>query len=125
MIGIKTIVLECKDISALLSFYSELLRWPVVFEVETFVRIQSPDNITGLAFQFDDEYLPPKWPTERTNQQMMAHLDIGVSDKEEMKMAIEKAIRLGAKIADTQYGNDEWITMIDPAGHPFCFVIWN
>ena len=125
MIKLKTAILECGDILSLCSFYAELLQWPVVFKVETFIRIQSPDNCTGIAFQFDEKYVPPKWPTELQEQQMMAHLDFAVDEKEEMKNAVEKAIQLGAKIADTQYGNDEWVTMIDPAGHPFCFVLWN
>ena len=125
MIKLKTVVLETNDIAALCSFYSELLQWPIVFQVDTFIRIQSPQNGTGIAFQFDEDYIPPMWSTESGKQQMMAHLDFGVADKSEMKNAVEKAIRLGAKIADTQCGNEEWITMFDPAGHPFCFVIWN
>ena len=125
MIKLKTVILETNDISTLCSFYSELLQWPIVFQVDTFVRIQAPQNGTGIAFQFDEDYTPPKWPTEKGKQQMMAHLDLGVADKSEMKKAIEKAVKLGAKIADVQYGNEEWITMLDPAGHPFCFVIWN
>lgn len=56
---------------------------------------------------------------------MMAHLDFAVADKDELKEATENAIELGAKIADKQYGGEEWVTMIDPAGHPFCFVVWD
>ena len=125
MIKLKTVVLETNDISALCSFYSELLGWPIVFQVETFIRIQSPQNDTGIAFQLDEDYIPPKWPTEKNKQQMMAHLDLGVADKVEMDKAIEKAFQLGASISETQYGNGEWVTLLDPAGHPFCFVIWS
>ena len=56
---------------------------------------------------------------------MMVHLDFAVADKNELKEAIEKAIMLGGKMANKQYGGEEWVTMLDPAGHPFCFVVWS
>lgn len=31
-----------------------------------------------------------------------------------------KAIQLGADIASNQFGGTDFITMIDPSGHPFC-----
>jgi len=55
----------------------------------------------------------------------MVHLDFAVADKNELKEAIEKAIMLGGKMANKQYGGEEWVTMLDPAGHPFCFVVWS
>lgn len=54
---------------------------------------------------------------------MMAHLDYGV-DRGELQETVEKPLRLGTKVADVQHGGDEWITMIDPSGHPFCILIW-
>ena len=56
---------------------------------------------------------------------MMAHLDFAVADRSALKEAADKAIGLGAKVAGEQYGGDDWITMLDPDGHPFCFVIWD
>ncbi|GLB32461.1 glyoxalase/bleomycin resistance/dioxygenase family protein [Lacrimispora amygdalina] len=124
-IKLKTVILECRDIPQLLSFYTGLLHWPVVFEIDTFVGIHSNQDEMGIAFQYDENYIPPTWPSKPGHQQMMAHLDFAVDDKNELKEAMEKAIKLGAKIADEQYGGEEWVTMLDPAGHPFCFVVWN
>ncbi|MBE5985418.1 MAG: VOC family protein [Paenibacillaceae bacterium] len=124
-IKLKTVILECRDIPQLVSFYTSLLHWPVVYELETFVGIHSDEDEMGIAFQYDENYIPPTWPARPGQQQMMAHLDFAVADKSELKEAVEKAIILGAKIADEQYGGEEWITMLDPAGHPFCFVVWN
>ncbi len=124
-IKLKTVILECRDIPQLVSFYTSLLHWPVVYELETFVGIHSNEEDMGIAFQYDENYIPPTWPTKPGQQQMMAHLDFAVADKSELKEAVEKAVMLGAKTADEQYGGEEWITMIDPAGHPFCFVVWN
>lgn len=124
-IKFKTVILECRDLPQLLTFYKRLLHWPEVFTEETFVRIQSPEGGAGIAFQYDEDYIPPIWPSKPGLQQMMAHLDLAVSDKKELQQAVELAIQLGAKKADQQYGGEEWITMIDPAGHPFCFVVWD
>jgi catechol 2,3-dioxygenase-like lactoylglutathione lyase family enzyme len=123
-IKLKTVILECCDIPQLLSFYTGLLNWPVVYEVDTFVGICSDKGEVGIAFQYDENYIPPIWPSQPERQQIMVHLDFAVTDKEELKEAVEKAIMLGAKIASEQYGGEDWVTMVDPAGHPFCFVVW-
>lgn len=121
---LKTVILECRDMKQLVDFYSGLLDWPVVFEENEFVRIQSPETGMGIAVQYEEDYIPPVWPPEKGKQQMMAHLDFGVG-RAELKEAVDKAVGLGARISDTQYGGDEWITMLDPAGHPFCIIVWN
>ncbi|WP_024295100.1 VOC family protein [Lacrimispora indolis] len=124
-IKLKTIILECRNIPQLLSFYTGLLHWPVVFEIDTFVGIHSMEEDIGIAFQYDKNYISPTWPSQPGQQQMMSHLDFAVTDKSELKEATEKAIELGARIANGQYGGEEWVTMLDPADHPFCFVVWN
>lgn len=124
MLQLRTVILECTDIPQLLNFYSQLLSWPVVFKEDTFVRIESEDTGMGIAFQYDEDYIPPAWPSQVGKQQMMSHLDFAVKDKKELEATTKKALQLGAKVANEQYGNGEWITLLDPAGHPFCFVIW-
>lgn len=125
MLEFKTVILECKDVKSLVSFYSAFLGWQVVFEEEAFVRIQSPTTDVGIAFQFDEHYVPPVWPSQISQQQLMAHLDFGVATKAELKEMVQKALNLGAAIADNQYGGGDWTTMLDPAGHLFCIVIWD
>lgn len=121
---LETVILECKDMEPLITFYSEFLGWPVVYQQNEFIRIQSPENGMGIAVQYAEDYIPPVWPSETGKQQMMAHLDFGVSRKE-LKETVDRAVKLGARVSDTQYGEDEWITMVDPAGHPFCILVWN
>lgn len=125
MLEFKTVILESRDIKSLLSFYSSLLEWPVVFEQKTFVRIQSPINGMGIAFQYDENYTPPVWPDQLGEQQMMIHLDFAVSNKKELLEATQKALQLGAEISENQYGDGEWVTLFDPSGHPFCIVVWD
>lgn len=123
-ITLRTVVLECRDMPQLLSFYQNLLGWPVVYEEETFIRIQSPDTKMEIGIQYDNAYTPPVWPTQPGRQQMMAHLDFDLPNRKSLKEAVEKALSLGAEMAAEQYGCGEWVTLLDPAGHPFCFVVW-
>lgn len=39
---------------------------------------------------------------------------------DDILMMVKKAESLGAIKANDQFGGDEFITMFDPAGHPFC-----
>ena len=124
---LESVILECADEKVLADFYSKLTGWPIVLveEEEAFIRLQSPKTGVGIACQRDEDYVPPIWPSGRKGQQMMAHLDFGVEDKEEMQAMVEKAVALGATIPEVQYGGEEWITLLDPEGHPFCFVYWD
>lgn len=45
------------------------------------------------------------------------HFDFQVPD---VAVAVEYAKSLGAVKARAQFGGSELVTMIDPAGHPFC-----
>ena len=119
MITLGGTVLECKDAAALATFYKEFLGWEIDFHGEGFVILRSPDSTAAIAFQRDSDYIPPVWPAKEGEQQMMEHIDFNVKDREEMDLYVKKAVSLGARIAEEQYGGDKWITMIDPAGHPF------
>lgn len=122
---LKTVILECSHIHQLSSFYSDFLGWPIVFKEENFIRLHPPESDMGIAVQYAEDYVAPVWPSESEKQQMMVHLDFGVKDKKELAEWVDRAIKSGAKLAEMQYGDGEWITMIDPAGHPFCIVVWD
>ena len=121
-ITLETVILECRDMEELVHFYSKFLDWPEVYRDPEFVRIQAPDSPTGIAVQYAPDYIPPVWPAQPEQQQMMAHLDFSVGRKD-LQEALDTALRLGARIAEAQYGGDEWVTLLDPAGHPFCLLI--
>lgn len=95
-IRLKTVILECSDIPQLLSFYTGLLDWPVVYEQETFVGIHSNDEEMGIAFQYDENYIPPVWPSQLGHQQMMVHLDFAVADKQNyfLSQSLHRFIKL-------------------------------
>ena len=64
-----------------------------------------------MAFQLAPDHVPPQWPGQERPQQF--HIDLQVDDTE---AAAELAVGLGAtRLAE----GPSWITLADPAGHPF------
>jgi Glyoxalase-like domain len=69
-------------------------------------------------FQQVSDCTPPQWPDPAHPQQ--GHLDVIVNDPGRLKAAEAQAEELGAsRLAD----GATWITLADPAGHPFCLSI--
>lgn len=62
-------------------------------------------------------YVRPIWPEEEGKQQKQMHFDFQVPD---VPKAVKKAEALGAVKMEAQFGGNEFTTMLDPAGHPFC-----
>lgn len=113
---INSTVLGAPDPSALADFYQKLLGWIRVTDEPDWVRLDPPGGGTGLGFQLEEKHVPPVWPADEGDQQMMMHLDILVEDLNE---AVKWALESGATLADFQPQLDNRV-MIDPAGHPFC-----
>ena len=125
-ISLNAIVLECKDVAALSNFYIRLLGWQKNYEEDNvWVDIVAPSGGVKIGFLENEDYVPPVWPDEPGKQQQMVHLDFIVKSEEQRKLAVNHAIECGASKAAVQYCESEWTTMIDPAGHPFCFVIFH
>lgn len=122
-IALNAVVLDCKDITALSDFYLRLLGWNRQDGDDDYVGIVSPDGKFRILFQRNEDYVPPVWPEKPGRQQQMAHLDFTLQDAGQMELAVKHAISCGAIKASAQY-SEKWTVMIDPAGHPFCFVIW-
>lgn len=109
------VMVDCDDEKKLQKFYGELLGWEMC---EMFAR-PAVRSSTGIVFLFIEEegYLPPVWPEEEKKQQKQMHFDFQVDDVAEM---VQKAEALGAVKSKEQFGGDDFVTMFDPAGHPFC-----
>ena len=109
------VMVDCDDEKKLQRFYSELLGWE---QCELFAR-PAVRSSTGVVFLFIEEpdYIRPVWPEEPGKQQKQMHFDFQVEDVPAM---VKKAEALGAAKAPDQFGGDDFITMFDPAGHPFC-----
>ena len=118
-ISLTHIFIDCKNPQNLQEFYHRL----------TGLEKRSMYNSPGLVLSndlmlmfnaCDFEYIPPVWPEETGKQQKQIHLDFGVED---LDVAVEIAVNLGAVKASQQYGGSKWVTLFDPEGHPFCLGV--
>ncbi|MDR1821474.1 MAG: VOC family protein [Oscillospiraceae bacterium] len=109
------ISIDCKAPLTLRDFYAELTGWEKR-AMYGWPALISNCGLTILFMQCDD-YIPPVWPEEPGAQQKQMHLNLQAED---LPLAVEKAIRLGAGKPAEQYGGEHFVTLTDPAGHPFC-----
>lgn len=107
---IETVVLDAPDIDRLADFYAELAGWRVARRDEGWNTVETGDG-REVSFQLAEDHVAPQWPGQERPQQF--HLDLHVDGIEE---AAARAERLGAtRLA----AGPSWITLADPAGHPF------
>jgi catechol-2,3-dioxygenase len=107
---LELVALDAPDIGSLASFYAELTGGEVVRQVEDWITIRLPAG-QEIAFQRAPDHVAPQWPRQVRPQQF--HLDLLVDGHE---AAAARAVELGAtRLAD----GPTWITLADPAGHPF------
>jgi catechol 2,3-dioxygenase-like lactoylglutathione lyase family enzyme len=104
------VVFDAADIEQLAAFYSQLTGWQVHSKDSDWIALSAPDG-TELAFQLAADHVAPQWPGQEHPQQF--HLDLLIDGYQE---AAERAVGLGAtRLAD----GATWVTLADPAGHPF------
>ncbi len=116
-IFIDDITIDCVDPQRLADFYAELLGWEKTALSGNCVQVRMPGQPMRFLCEREEDYVPPVWPETPGAQQKMLHLDFTVSD---LAKAVAKAEALGAVRTQKQYNPNQWITMLDPAGHPFC-----
>jgi catechol 2,3-dioxygenase-like lactoylglutathione lyase family enzyme len=103
-------VFDAPDIDTEGAFYAELTGWDVVRKDADRFGVRAP-NGQEVEFQRAPDHLAPRWPGQERPQQF--HLDLQVTDP---AAQAERAIGLGAThLRD----GESWITLADPAGHPF------
>jgi catechol 2,3-dioxygenase-like lactoylglutathione lyase family enzyme len=107
---LELVALDAPDIETLASFYADLTGWEVVRKESEWITIRTGDG-REVAFQLAPDHVPPQWPAQENPQQV--HLDLQVDG---YLAAAERAVALGAtRLAD----GPSWVTLADPAGHPF------
>jgi predicted enzyme related to lactoylglutathione lyase len=114
-IRLADLVVDCPDAEKLCSFYQVMLGWK---KTELFGK-PAVISENGVVFLFsqEEDYVPPVWPEEEGRQQKQIHFDFVVPD---LPAAVAKAEALGATKTEAQFGGDQFVTLLDPAGHPFC-----
>jgi catechol 2,3-dioxygenase-like lactoylglutathione lyase family enzyme len=107
---LELVAFDAPDIEKTASFYVKLTGWEIGLKESDWITIRTGDG-QEIAFQLAPDHVAPQWPGQEHPQQF--HLDLFVEGHE---AAAERAISLGAtRLADGQ----SWITLADPAGHPF------
>ena len=110
------LMIDCANAERARDFHANLMGWEKTVAYNC-PALKTGNGLTILFAQTDIPYTPPVWPEEPGKQQKQMHLDFTVDD---LPSAVEKAIRLGAVKAATQYGGEHLVTMFDTEGHPFC-----
>ncbi len=101
---------DARDTEALARFYVDLTGWEVVRNDGGWTNIRTGDG-QEIGLQPSDDHVPPQWPGQEHPQQF--HLDLLIDDH---RAAADRAVALGAtRLAE----GPTWITLADPAGHPF------
>ena len=103
-------IFDAADIERVGSFYAELTRWDVFRQDSERFGLRPPDGVE-IEFQRAPDHVAPQWPGQDRPQQF--HLDLQTDDPQ---AEAERAVGLGAtRLAE----GENWITLADPAGHPF------
>lgn len=113
-IELKMTTLDCADVRAESTFWSELLGWEVAHVQDEYAMLTGPSS--ALGFGLVEGYAAPSWPDEGGRKQF--HFDLACSD---LAAAEARAVELGARLADPQPG-ETWRVLLSPAGHPFCLT---
>jgi catechol 2,3-dioxygenase-like lactoylglutathione lyase family enzyme len=107
---LELVAFDAPDVDKLAAFYTELTGWEIVRKVSGWITLRTGDG-QEIAFQLAPDHVAPQWPGQEHPQQV--HLDLLIDGYE---AAAERAVGLGAtRLAD----GPTWITLADPAGHPF------
>lgn len=109
------IMVDCDNGEKLRDFYATLLGWEKCKKYG-YPAVRSESGILFLFAQ-EEDYAVPVWPEQEGKQQKQMHFDFQVPD---ITAAIQQAEALGAVKTQAQFGGDYFVTMTDPAGHPFC-----
>ncbi len=112
---LENLMIDASNAERLRDFYANLTGWKkiTIFNLPGIIS----DCGTRMIFNTEEDYVPCVWPEQDGCQQKQMHLDLQTSD---VNKSVQLAESLGAVKAPDQFGGDEWITMLDPDGHPFC-----
>jgi catechol 2,3-dioxygenase-like lactoylglutathione lyase family enzyme len=107
---LQLVALDGPDIEKLAAFYTELTGWEIADKDDDWITLRTGDG-QEIALQLAPDYVAPQWPGQEHPQQF--HLDLLIDG---YQAAAERAVSLGAtRLAD----GATWVTLADPAGHPF------
>ncbi|MFI0937227.1 VOC family protein [Streptomyces sp. NPDC021020] len=109
-----TIVIDCADPAALAAFYRTATGWDVISSDAEYAALGDGGPVR-IAFQRVAGHRAPDWPADPAR----AHLDLTVRD---VGSTVAELLAAGAGKPGFQPGEDSWVVLTDPEGHPFCLA---
>jgi hypothetical protein len=106
--------LSCDGTQQVGYFWSEALRWPLVWDQDQETAIQSPHGGPKITWGG-----PPLAPRTGKNR---LHLDLAPPVGGDQGAEVKRLLSLGAKRADIGQGDVPWVVMTDPDGNVFCVL---
>jgi catechol 2,3-dioxygenase-like lactoylglutathione lyase family enzyme len=107
---LELVAFDAADTETLAKFWVDLTGWEIVRNDGGWTNIRTGDG-QEIGLQPSDDHIPPQWPGQEHPQHF--HLDLLIDAYQE---AAERAVGLGAtRLAE----GPTWVTLADPAGHPF------
>lgn len=103
--------LACDGTQEVGYFWSEALRWPLVWDQDQETAVQSPDGGTKITWGG-----PPVAPKSGPNR---LYLELALPADADWETERDRLVSLGAKHIDTGVGDDGRVLMLDPDGNEF------
>ncbi|MGY0021009.1 VOC family protein [Streptomyces sp. cg35] len=103
--------LACDGTQKVGYFWSEALRWPLVWDQDEETAIQSPSGGTKITWGG-----PPVAPKAGTNR---LYLELAIPADADWNAEVDRLISLGATRTDTGEGDSGQLLMLDPDGNEF------
>lgn len=107
---LEAVTFDAADLERTGAFWAAFTGWDVRIDEPEWTSLVTPAG-QEVDFQLAPDHRAPQWPGQELPQQF--HLDLLVRD---IEAAAGRAVELGATRLAT---GASWITLADPAGHPF------
>jgi predicted enzyme related to lactoylglutathione lyase len=95
-------------------FWSQALRWPLVWDQDQETAIRSPHG--GPKITWGGPPFTPKTSKSRL------HFDLTPPADGDQHAEVDRLVSLGATRVDIGQGDVDWVVMADPDGHEFCVL---
>jgi predicted enzyme related to lactoylglutathione lyase len=106
--------LSCEGSQKVGYFWSEALRWPLVWDQDEETAIRSPHG--GPKITWGGPPLRPKAGKNRL------HFDLAPSVDGDQQTEVDRLVSMGARHVDIGQGDVSWVVMADPDGNEFCVL---